>query len=395
MNRHLLIALDKTLFRVLFVVVVLLAKLRPPAREVTVSLGSGAMRALVIRPGGLGDAIMSLAFVRALRRSFPHVQVTIVCVRKNATVFQAAQLHDELIVLDDLPRLLGAARSLRRRRFDVVFDLEPFRRISAVVGWLTGARVRVGFDTNSRRELYTNLVSYSGDGRFESDNMLRQLRAVGCEPGPACAQDLSLAPDAGARANARQLLESAGVDPQAHFLVAVAVGALKPHHRWVMSEFAALIGLVKADDPRVRVVLVGSGADRADAREVVERLDDAASVIDLVGRTDLAAVLGVLEHCPILIACDGGMVYLGAAAGCSTVSLWGPGVMERFKPPGEDHVGVRKGYACVPCVTWDRLGEFPPCPYDRRCYKDLRATEVFDAYLRLKARSSGLRSPSG
>jgi len=96
--------------------------------------------------------------------------------------------------------------------------------------------------------------------------------------------------------------------------------------------------------------------------------------------------LAVLRASRILLACDGGIVYMGAAMGCSTISLWGPGVMERFKPPGEEHVGIRKDYFCVPCVNYSRLGEFPGCAYDRRCMKDITVDEVFENYLVLKSR---------
>jgi ADP-heptose:LPS heptosyltransferase len=328
---------------------------------------------------------MSIAFLRVLKRHFPKAHITVLCVRKNAAVFQLAQLHDDLIVLDDPSQLLHSVRGLWRGRFDALFDLEPFRRTSSIVAWMSGAPVRVGFDTNSRRHLYTNLVSYSGDNRFESDNMLWQLRAIGITSPAVDAQDLRLALSESARTSAREMLEAAGVDPQRHLTIAVAVGALKPHHRWVRSEFAALIRFIRADDGNVRVLLIGSVSDLADSHEVLRELGDDAGVTSFVGKLDLTGALGILSHCRILIACDGGVLYMAAAMGCSTVSLWGPGVMERFKPPGEDHVGVRKGYACIPCVTWDRLGEFPPCPYGRRCYNDLRAPEVLDAYLRVKA----------
>lgn len=192
-----------------------------------------------------------------------------------------------------------------------------------------------------------------------------------------------------------ELLESAGVDLQRRFTVAVAVGALKPHHRWVRSEFAGLIRLIKADDDNVRVLLIGASSDLVDAHEILRELGDDAGVTSFVGETTFSGALGILEHCKILIACDGGVLYMAAAMGCSTVSLWGPGVMERFKPPGEDHIGVRKNYACIPCVTWERLGQFPPCPYGRRCYNDMRAREVFDAYLRVKARRLAGPAESG
>jgi ADP-heptose:LPS heptosyltransferase len=157
-----------------------------------------------------------------------------------------------------------------------------------------------------------------------------------------------------------------------------------------MSEWVKVIESILADDAEAKVVLVGVPADRADADEVARGLGGNARVVDLVGRTSHLEALALLERCDVLLACDGGVVYMGAAMGCATVSLWGPGVMERFKPPGERHVGVRKDYPCIPCVTWDRLGEFPRCPYDRKCYGDLTAAEVFEAYGRAK-RSASIR----
>ena len=66
----------------------------------------------------------------------------------------------------------------------------------------------------------------------------------------------------------------------------------------------------------------------------------------------------------------------------------GAWVMERFKPPGPMHVGVRKEYPFIPCVNYSRLGEFPKCPYDRKCMNDTTAIEVFRHYTILKAEIS-------
>ena len=137
---------------------------------------------------------------------------------------------------------------------------------------------------------------------------------------------------------------------------------------------------------------MGTSGDIADADEVLRHLGSDVKVVNLVGQTSYMEALGVLQHCKILVASDGGMVYMAAAMGCSTISLWGPGVMERFKPVGDNHVGVRKGYACVPCVNYSRLGEFPTCPYDRMCIKDITADDVFDQYLQLKAQILAVQS---
>jgi ADP-heptose:LPS heptosyltransferase len=396
MNRKLLLLLDKTVLRALFYAIVLIARLRRAGPSPPVVRLTDAPRFLVIRPGGLGDGLMSLPFLRALKQNFPAGHVTLICVKKNQAALKRVPFYDELIVLDDLAKFWRNVRRTLRGGFDVLFDLEPFRRTSAIVAWASGTETRVGFDTNSRRLLYTHLVTYAGDSRFEAANMLYQLRVIGLDPAAEDAADLCLPFPDERRAGVTSLLSEAGIDAERVFLVAVAVGALKPHHRWVMTEFARLIELVRSEDRAVRVVLVGSPTDVADTEEVWRHLGSHERVTNLVGKTDFNSALGVLERCRILISCDGGLVYMGAAMGCSTLSLWGPGVMERFKPPGERHVGVRKNYACIPCVTWERLGEFPPCPYERRCYNDLTAEEVFGAYRSLKGKlmASGLRGES-
>lgn len=384
MNRKLLLLLDKTVLRALFYGVVLIAQLRGERASSAAESVPESPRFLVIRPGGLGDALMSIPFLRALKQAFPTSHVTLICVKKNQAALKHVPFHDSVIVLDDLPRAWSNLNRLVRGGFDVVFDLEPYRRTSAIVGWASGAATRVGFDTNSRRRLYTHLVTYAADSRFEAANMLYQLHAIGLEPVLEDGADMRFSLPDVHRDEAADLLGEMGIDPESEFLVAVAVGVLKPHHRWVMTQFARLIELIRSDDPKAHIVLVGSPNDLADTQEVERHLGSHARVCNLVGKTGFDAALGVLQRCRMLVSCDGGLVYMAAAMGCGTVSLWGPGVMERFKPPGDRHLGVRKGYACIPCVTWDRLGEFPACPYQRRCYNELTAEEVFRAYFALK-----------
>jgi ADP-heptose:LPS heptosyltransferase len=151
-----------------------------------------------------------------------------------------------------------------------------------------------------------------------------------------------------------------------------------------MEEYAALIGMILEEDEHVVVLLMGTSEDRKDVDEVLRFSAGNRRVKDLAGLTTFGESLGILKVSRILVSCDGGAVYMGASMGCKTLSLWGPGVMERFKPPGPMHVGVRKGYPCIPCVNYSRLGEFPKCPYDRKCLNDMTASEVFEHYRILK-----------
>ncbi len=384
MNRHVLIFLDKTLFQCVFYIVTLFVKSRKTvAEKVPVPVPKQA-RVLVIRPGGIGDGLMSLPFLRAVRKTFPDGKISLICLNKNKLAYQHVSTYDELIILDDPRALLKTLRSFFRGEFDIVFDLEPFRKVSAIVALISRAHIRIGFDTNTRRALYTHLISYANEKVYESKNMLRQLDVFGTEYSKEESENLSFSlPDA-ALDVAGEMLVSRGIDPN-HFILVVVPGVLKKHHRWNMAHFSKCIDLVCQEDDRVKIILMGVPADEQDAMQVMAQVRESHRIENMVGVTNYTESLAILSMCDILLACDGGIVYMAAAMGVSTISLWGPGVMARFKPPGDKHIGIKKSYPCVPCVNYSRLGEFPGCPYDRMCMNDIVPEDVFEAYIQLKS----------
>jgi ADP-heptose:LPS heptosyltransferase len=389
MRRDLLILLDKTVFQVLFLCVVLYARLfkrRPTDCRPKVT---GKERFLVIRPGGLGDGLMSVPLLKALRRTFPESSITVMCVRKNRGALENLPFPDDLIVMDDLPSIHRNVYRICRGGFDVVLDLEPFRKISSVIGFLSGAGIRVGFDTNRRRELFTHYVTYANEKCYEARNLTRQLDVLGVDLSRAEGSDMSFPLSEGLVRETGGMLGSHGIDPDRDFIVTIVPGVLKPHHRWIMERFSSLVERVLGECDQVKILLLGSPGDVTDAQEVMRCLARRERVLNLVGETSFMESLAVLRASRILVSCDGGIVYMAAAMGCSTISLWGPGVMERFKPPGEEHVGVRKDYFCVPCVNYSRLGEFPGCAYNRRCMNDITVDDVFGEYVALKSRMEG------
>lgn len=384
MNRNILILLDKTIFRIAFYIVLLIVKLRKfrdPNFQIKLDKSNNF---LVIRPGGLGDGLMAIPFLKALRKEFPENRISLLCVKKNEAALKHLSFLDEIIVLDNINYLHKNLFSLFRNQFDVVFDLEPFRKISSIVTYVSGATIRIGFDTNIRRELYTHFVTYPNEKFFESINMIRQLKVLNVEVSEVEAVDMSFPLPAEVKNKVDLIFQSHDIQPDNDFIVAVAPGVLKPHHRWIMSRFAKLIELILQEDPNIKILVVGAPADLKDANEVLEHLNEDNRIINLVGKTNFMEAIGVMRSCKILITCDGGIVYVAAAMGCGTISLWGPGVMDRFKPPEPDHIGIRKDYFCIPCVNYSRLGEFPPCPYDRRCINDITPEDVLEKYVHLK-----------
>jgi hypothetical protein len=228
------ILLDKTIFSIVFFLLVLASKLRPRRNVAYQTQLSGDEHFLVIRPGGLGDGIMSVPLLRSLRGKFPNGKITLLCVKKSKPALVHLPFYDKLLVIDSIAQLPGNLLFLWKNRSDVVLDLEQFRKVTSIISYLSGGGIRIGFDTNSRRLLYTHFVTYPNEKHFESINMIRQLEvlvyAVRSRGHPVSIPWKS--PEGG------KYSRFGGIECRQGFSRRHLPGVLKPHHRWKMEEFA-------------------------------------------------------------------------------------------------------------------------------------------------------------
>ena len=110
---------------------------------------------LLVKPSALGDIVMALPALSALRRNWPQAKISWLIRPEFAPLIEGHPHLDEVILFDR--RRLGKAwcdpgafqaftsliRGLRRRRFDVVLDLQGLFR-SAALSWLSGCPQRFG-----------------------------------------------------------------------------------------------------------------------------------------------------------------------------------------------------------------------------------------------------------
>jgi heptosyltransferase-2 len=169
---------------------------------------------------------------------------------------------------------------------------------------------------------------------------------------------------------AADLLRSAGWDGRAR-LSAIAPGAAYGGaKRWPPRAFAELIDALAADG--VQSVLIGSHADASTGSEVLTHVARGGGVLNLMGRTDLAALAGVLTHCRALITNDSGAMHLGAAVGVSITAVFGPTDERATRPIGDSHVVVTHDVWCRPCMLRE-------CPLDHRCMRRIQPATVLEA----------------
>ena len=166
-------------------------------------------------------------------------------------------------------------------------------------------------------------------------------------------------------------------------IVGFAPGAAYGHaKRWPPDRVAEVVTrLVR--ERGASCVMVGAVADRETGRAVESSLPAGVPLVNLVGRTDLRLLIGVLARCDAFVSNDSGAMHLAAAAGVPVTAIFGP-TKERVTAPIGTHDVLLHQVFCRPCMLRE-------CPIDHRCMTRITSEEVFRSVER-RLQSSGSRS---
>lgn len=307
---------------------------------------------LVMRYRFIGDTVLTVPFLRNLRRAEPDARISWMVAPGSAGIVQGIPYVDDLIEWDPvtihadsrgahrgIPAKLAFIADLRSRRFDKVYVLKRSLS-SALIAFLSGARERIGFDTEGRECLLTRKVPYRNE-RHEVENFLEVLRADGI----AVEDDhLELWSTIEEMQLADRVLAAAGMD--AGKIAAIHPFSAVEQRGWPLVNFAELAKQL-AKDCGYRVIIVGGGADRNRFEYMKNSFGDAC--LDLVGRSTLRETLALLRRCSLFVGNDSGIMHIAAAAGVPVVALFGPQSPVKFGPWCRNKSILYKGLSCSPC----------------------------------------------
>jgi heptosyltransferase-2 len=339
-------------------------------------------RVVVRAPNWLGDIVMAMPAIAAVRAAHPGAHVAVAAPAPFADVCAAMPGVDGVVPLRGSGiRAIGAhAEALAAGRFDLaVLFTNSFA--SALAASRAGIAERWGYRRDWRGRLLTRAVpprprrgaaaAPGPAGPHHSAYYLRLVAALGMPPVDAPGV---LAPPAAGVERAAGLLADAGVAEGVRLVGFAPGAAYGTAKRWPPERVAGAIGGVTRHG--VRAVLFGAEADREIARAIQSALDPAvrASVVDLVGRTDVATLMAMLARCAAVVANDSGAMHVASAVGRPVVAIFGP-TDERATAPMGPHTLVRHDVFCRPCLL-------RACPIDHRCLRRIDAADVVEAVAR-------------
>jgi len=323
----------------------------------TPDLPESVYSVLLIRPGGIGDAVLLAPVIRQLKVKYPNIQITVLAERRNAGVFALVPSVDLLYCYDRSAEYWRAVRG----KYDAVIDTEQWHRLSAVMARLIRSPIKIGFATNERRRMFTHSRPYSHDDYEVSSfyHLIESLTGVSEQAEPTFP---FLTIPATAQESAGKLLATFGDKP----FVTIFPGASIPERRWGADRFRAVAA--ELAQKGYGIVVVGGTVDQADAQIIAGEFG-----LNLAGQTSLAETAAVLARSALLGRGDSGLLHIAVGLGVPTVSLFGPGRALKWAPQGRLHTVINKNLSCSPCTTF---GTTPPCPYNARCMQEITVDEV-------------------
>jgi heptosyltransferase-2 len=309
---------------------------------------------LVVAPNWIGDAVLSLPFLRALRAAHPPDRLAVLARKGPATIYRSESTVDE--VLERSPRLRDDARTVRSGRFDEAWLLPNSFR-AALIAYLGGARRRIGYATDHRTWLLTHALPPPSGTEHQLRDYDALLRSRGIEPDLG-APWLPIPPEALARAD--RALAGADWSTGARPILLAPGSAKASTKRWPPERFAALGDALALQGWPCGLVV---GPDEVDLGGRVSAA--ARTPLPVLGADlDPIELAALLSRARLLVSNDSGPMHLAAAVGTPVVAFFGPTDPGRTAGVGSPVKVLDRYLFCSPCHR-------DSCPYGHECMGEI------------------------
>jgi heptosyltransferase II len=329
----------------------------------------------------LGDAVMSLPAIRAIRHIFPHAHVAVIARPWVADLYARETCIDRVIPYTARKGLRAKrefAARLRHERFDGAILLQNAFD-AALIAWLARIPERIGYNRDARGLLLTCAVpvpepgDIPGHQRFYYLELLRRAGMMERFP-PSAAIRLD-GIDAARESGAAHLASLGIAGPVIGISPGAAYGNAK---RWLPERFAEV---ARTFPECPRVLLFGSQSEHALCEEVAARLSgncrgSHCDVRNLAGATTLREFIDLAAACRLFLTNDSGAMHVASALGVPTVAVFGATDDTTTGPTGPLARVVREHAECSPCLLRE-------CPIDHRCMTAVTSGRVSAVALQL------------
>ena len=314
------------------------------------------MKLLIRSTNWVGDAIMALPALRAVRARFPEAEITILAKPYVAFLYKNQHVCDNIMYVDYRRDMVG---DLRAQKFDVALLLQNAFE-AAWFAWRAGIPERIGYARDGRSLLLTKAVSVPKTGEIPAHEQyyyLELLRRIGWLDSVPNESFVKLEVPEENRRRASDFLLSAGVQRDT-LRVAIGAGASYSSAKcWPPDRFAELANRLHAEG-KVDIILFGTRGEAPVSSAIAAGMR--RPPIDFTGKTAINDLPALLSQCHLFIGNDSGAMHVAAAVGLPVVAVFGPTDPLGTAPVTPSCSIIQEKPYCGPCFL-------RRCPTDHRC----------------------------
>jgi len=328
-------------------------------------------RILIRSTNWVGDAILTTAALRAIRKNFPDAEISLLAKPWVAPIFYNNPHIDHLVPYDTAGRHHGwlgkvrLSKALRRGKFDLAILFQNAFE-AAILAYLAGIPSRLGYKTDGRHLLLTHGIHLKPQLKqvHEIEYYLGILKGAGLK---SDGQDLTLLVSEQEQREIEAFLARYQIGRE-ETLVGISPGATYGSAKcWFPEYYAALCDRLQKS-LEASIVILGGPDDESVGAQVSQYMESPS--VNLCGKTSLRQAVAIIERCQLLVTNDSGLMHATAALDIPLVAIFGSTNPVTTGPSSPRSRVVRVPIPCSPCLR-------PKCPEDRRCMQEVTVDMVY------------------
>src|SRR3989344_2972345 len=294
---------------------------------------------LVVQLWGIGETILMLPSLDALKKKFPNAQIDILATARNRDVFFGNKNAGNVRLIKLNPFSILGFMLGNFKKYDLVIDMEEYLNISAILSFFAGKNI-VGYSHGPRARLYDYKVDYN-DKQHVVQTFLDLVRAIDAKYGADKLPSLNFSKSDKNKVD--KFLKDNKVKNN-DFLICVAPGTAESakSRMWPYERYAELCDEIISRH-NARIIFTGTPNESDLVKSIQDKMEHKDKTINAAGEINLNQLFYLMTKCRLFIGNDSGPMHIAAAQGIKTLGFFGPNLPVRFGPFGKGNIGLYKG----------------------------------------------------
>lgn len=329
---------------------------------------------------GLGNVVMTLPSVKALRKKYPKAKITYVTNIQNKGVLEYVKDVDEVLYFgmkgffNSIFSYLRLISYIRKQKFDIAVDFEQFARAPAIFLFLSNIKYRIGFNTPTLkvldRDLYTKTVPLTRQHMVEGFSDVVGLLGLNIEKKlPTLETDSKFTNRIKSEVKRFRYSKIVGIHP--------GTGPNADVRRWPKDRFAKLCDELIEKKNSLIVFTAGSKSEVESVNDIIMLMKQKRNILNMAGKTSVHELVSLISLCDHYISSDTGPIHIAAAQNVHCIGLYGPNTPDIYGPYTNNKTIFYARLHCSPCMTNLNLKE-TKCK-NNLCMQKISVAEVFNA----------------